>query len=114
MPGGGPISTRTLRHYVQRIRQIIGVKKLTPHTLRRTYLTTLWRAGLDIPTLTRIAGHKSVQTTMAHYLDIQPEDMAGAIQRVGAKLVQTPDAAQTTAFRVSRVLRETSNQRNGG
>lgn len=114
---GGPIATRTVRYYVQKIREAIGpdgVKKLTPHTLRRTYLTTLWKAGLDVPTLTKIAGHKSVQTTMTHYLDIQPEDLASSIQRVGARLIQSESAAQSAASRVSGVLRSTAANRNGG
>ena len=115
--GSAPIATRTLRYYVQKIREVMGpdgTKKLTPHTLRRTYLTTLWRAGLDVPTLTKIAGHKSVQTTMTHYLDIQPEDLASSIQRVGARLVQSASATQSVASRVSGVLRDTAANRNGG
>jgi site-specific recombinase XerD len=88
MPDGKPVSDRTIRFYVQGIRKRLGTtKKLTPHTLRRTYLTTLWRAGLDIPSLTRIAGHRSVQTTMQHYLEVRPEDLAGAVGRSGASLV---------------------------
>ena len=42
---------------------------------------------MDIPTLTKIMGHKSVQTTMKHYLEMQPEDLAGAVGRSGAALV---------------------------
>jgi site-specific recombinase XerD len=99
MPDGEPIADRTMRFYVQGIREQLGFKeKLTPHTLRRTYLTTLWRAGLDVPTLTRIAGHKSVQTTMQHYLEIRPEDLAGAVGRSGAALVSAgPYADQVNA-----------------
>jgi len=92
MSDGTPISNRTVRHYVQWIREQLvkngkDVKRLTPHALRRTYITTLWRAGLDVPTLTKIAGHKNVQTTMMHYLEMQPEDMAGAVRNSGAMLV---------------------------
>ncbi len=88
-PSGNTISNRTLRYYVQGIRERIGKsgERLTPHTMRRTYATTLLRYGVDVPTLTRIMGHKSVQTTMNHYLDIQPVDMAGAVGRSGAALI---------------------------
>jgi integrase/recombinase XerD len=85
MPDGSHVSTRTLRHYVQKIREHIGVKRLTPHTLRRTYLTALWRTGVDVVSLTKIAGHKSVQTTMQHYLEVRPEDVANAT--AGARLI---------------------------
>lgn len=89
---GSPIDNRVIRHYVQWIRErmIANGKdpgKLSPHTLRRTYITTLWRAGLDVPTLTKIAGHKNVQTTMTHYLEIRPEDLAGAVQNRHVSLI---------------------------
>lgn len=110
MPGGEPLSTRTLRYYVQTVRNTLRLKQLTPHTLRRTYLTTLWRAGIDVPTLTKIAGHKSVQTTFTHYLDVRPEDVAGAVQRVGAKLVMnTP--TQLAGARVADFLKRSADER---
>jgi integrase/recombinase XerD len=86
---GSPIATRTLRHYFKHIRERvdIGGKRLTPHTMRRTYATALWRAGVDVPTLTSIMGHKSVQTTLSHYLEVQPVDLAGAVGRSGAALI---------------------------
>jgi len=107
-----PISTRTLRHYVQWIReQMIKAgrdpNKLTPHTLRRTYITTLWRAGLDVPTLTKIAGHKSIQTTMQHYLAVQPEDLAGAVQNRHISLIAKgpyADAVRDAGNKVEQYL----------
>jgi integrase/recombinase XerD len=87
MPDGGHCATRTLRHYVQKIREHIGANRLTPHTMRRTYLTALWKSGVDVVSLTKIAGHKSIQTTMTHYLEVRPEDMAGAVSRAGSRLI---------------------------
>lgn len=106
MPDGNHVSTRTLRHYVQQIGQKLGVKKLTPHTLRRTYLTALWQSGVDVVSLTKIAGHKSVQTTMQHYLEVRPEDVAGAVGRAGSRLiVRGPEEQlQTAHARLSEFL----------
>jgi integrase/recombinase XerC/integrase/recombinase XerD len=89
---GQPISNRVIRHYVQWIRESMAAAgrnpdKLTPHTLRRTYITTLWRAGLDVPTIVKIAGHKNVQTTLTHYLAIQPEDMANSVHNKHISLI---------------------------
>ena len=92
---GDAISARTLRHHVQAIRKRVGENKLTPHTLRRTYLTTLHRQGLDIPTLTRIAGHASVQTTVDHYLAIEQDSIAGAV--AGIRLVEKGEHARKMA-----------------
>lgn len=98
MSDGNHVSSRTLRHYVQKIREHIGVKRLTPHTMRRTYLTALWKSGVDVVSLTKIAGHKSIQTTMQHYLEVRPEDVAGAVGRQGSRLVvHGPEERQANA-----------------
>jgi len=109
--GEGAISARTLRWRVKKLHRAMiaqgfttqKVRRLTSHTLRRTYINTLHRAGLDIPTLTRIAGHESVQTTMKHYLEIRPEDMTGAVHKTGARLVPTGAYAQTVEQTGSKV-----------
>lgn len=86
MPGGGHMSTRTLRDSVKTIRDDLNLgKRVTPHTLRRTYTTTLHAQGVDVATLTKIVGHKSVQTTMDHYLAIEEDRIAGAT--TGVRLV---------------------------
>jgi site-specific recombinase XerD len=85
---GKTVSDRTLRYHITRIRNRIGIKRLTLHTLRRTYLTTLQRAGVDVATITKLAGHKSFQTTLNHYLEIQPEDLASSLDKAGARLVE--------------------------
>lgn len=92
---GDAISARTLRHHVQAIRKRVGENKLTPHTLRRTYLTTLHRQGLDIPTLTKIAGHASVQTTVDHYLAIEQDSIVGSV--AGIRLVEKGEHARKMA-----------------
>lgn len=110
MGDGDPIATRTLRHYFQQIRSKvdIGGKRLTTHTMRRTYATALWKAGVDPLTLAKIMGHKSVQTTMKHYLEMQPADLAGAVGRSGAALVSKglyADQVKTASVEVSTFLK---------
>lgn len=108
---GDYLATRTLRSYCQRIRDTMPKQqKLTPHTLRDTYITTLWKCGVDIPTLTKIAGHKSVQTTYNHYLDIQDEDVASAVVQKDARLImQTPGQAKSAGL--LEFLRQTAPDR---
>ena len=36
-------------------------KEVTPHTLRHTAITHLVLAGVDLPTVQRISGHKTLQ-----------------------------------------------------
>lgn len=91
--GGEQIADRTLRYYCQMIsdRMPQNIKtKITPHSLRDTYATALWKAGVDTITITRAVGHRSIDTTNNHYLDLQAADVAGVIQQRGARLVALP------------------------
>lgn len=86
---GRRLSDRTLRLAVSQVRSKLGIRsRFTAHTLRRTYLTTLQRAGMDLTSITKIAGHKSFQTTLNHYLEIRPEDLVNAMEKSGARLVE--------------------------
>ena len=45
--------------------QTLG-KNITPHDLRRTYITSLLDNGVDISTVSKLAGHKSITTTQIY------------------------------------------------
>ena len=42
-------------------------KDFTSHTMRHTYITRLFEAGLDIKEIQALAGHKDVRTTLSTY-----------------------------------------------
>lgn len=110
MESGRHMSTRTLRKHIQavRIRAQLG-DKLTPHTLRRTYLTTLFREGLDPVTIAKIAGHESIQTTKDHYLAIESEDIAGATGDIRLVAKGALEAkVQEASLQVTSLLKSTS------
>ncbi|MVX63733.1 tyrosine-type recombinase/integrase [Clostridium chromiireducens] len=48
-------------------------KKVTPHTLRRTFLTTFYNATKDADATRRIAGHDNVNTTLKYYSSTSEE-----------------------------------------
>jgi len=80
------IASRTIRDALQRIRKPLKMK-FTPHTMRRTYLTTLYHQGVDPVILAKIAGHKSTQTLMNHYLYLDEQDLASAVHHSGGRLI---------------------------
>jgi len=58
-----PIATALIQLQFRKIRKHMGLPGMTPHTLRRTWLTWLHRSGVDLITIQRIAGHHSLHTT---------------------------------------------------
>lgn len=81
----GHTADRTLRNAVQKVRVPLKMS-WTPHTMRRTYLTTLYRKGVDPIILQKIAGHKSLKTLINHYLYLDEQDLAGAVHGSGGRL----------------------------
>ena len=56
--------------------------KVTPHQLRRTYITNLIYAGIDPKRVQYLSGHKNIKMTMDIYAKVKynrPEDMAQSI-----------------------------------
>ena len=61
-----PLSVASIYDIVTtRAIQTLG-KNITPHDLRRTYITSLLDNGVDISTVSKLAGHKSITTTQIY------------------------------------------------
>ena len=54
-------------------RAITTTKKITPHKLRSTYGTTLYKETGDIYLVADVLGHKDVNTTRKHYAAMDDE-----------------------------------------
>lgn len=80
----GHLSTRALRDSIQQIRGAFKAS-WTPHTMRRTYLTTLYRRGVPIPTLAKIGGH-TTQVLIDYYLAVDDHDVMQAVHADGGRL----------------------------
>ena len=62
------ISTRMVQELVKKYAKIISpLKKITPHKLRSTFGTNLYRQTGDIYIVADVLGHKDVNTTKKHY-----------------------------------------------
>jgi len=71
---------------VAKVRESTGLV-MSPHTLRRTYATTLWRRGVADTTVARVLGHAKLDTLYKHYLNMDATDLSAAVQEKGGRLL---------------------------
>lgn len=57
------IDANGVSYVVRRACERAGLAHFTPHDLRRSFITDLLEAGVDLSTVRRVAGHESVDTT---------------------------------------------------
>ena len=62
--------------------QITSTKKITPHKLRSTFGTNLYRKTGDIYAVADFLGHKDVNTTRKHYAAISQDSRKNAVEFV--------------------------------
>jgi len=78
------ISVRAVENLVKKYAQTVTtLKKITPHKLRSTYGTNLYKETGDIYLVADVLGHKDVNTTRKHYAALE-EDR----RRMAAKAVK--------------------------
>ncbi len=78
------ITVRAVENLVKKYAKIVSpLKKITPHKLRSTYGTSLYRETGDIYIVADVLGHKDVNTTRKHYAAITEDhrrSVAGAVK----------------------------------
>ena len=65
------------------ISEIEGVRVLTPHSCRHTYVSQLQALGVDLPTIQSIVGHADIDMTQ-HYLHVQDSIRQQAVGKFAA------------------------------
>lgn len=86
---GGQLSTRYLRAMVKRIAKKAIVQeadRVSPHTLRHTFATDLYRETKNLRLVQKALGHASIQTTQI-YTHIVDEELEAALRGFGAGYV---------------------------
>ena len=77
------ISVRAVENLVKKYsRTVTTLKNITPHKLRSTYGTQLYRETGDIYLVADVLGHKDVNTTRKHYAAIEDERRRKAAGKV--------------------------------
>lgn len=68
------ISVRAVEKLVKKYSSLVtNLKKITPHKLRSTYGTSLYRETGDIYLVADVLGHKDVNTTRKHYAAVEDD-----------------------------------------
>lgn len=66
------------RRYYRALTAIPGVRPLSPHCCRHTYVTLLQREHVPMETIARLLGHSEINTTN-HYLHISADSLQDAV-----------------------------------
>ena len=77
------INVRSVEKMVKKYAQLVTpLKKITPHKLRSTYGTNLYRETGDIYLVADVLGHSDVNTTKKHYAALEDEQRRSARNKV--------------------------------
>jgi len=83
---GKRITVRAVENLVKKYAALVTPKKITPHKLRSTFGTELYKNTQDIYVVADVLGHKDINTTKKHYAAISDE-----IRKNAAKTVRLRD-----------------------
>ena len=82
----GRFSRDALRYHLGRIERALGLKEHpTPHRLRHTFATEMLRAGMKLPVLMKLLGHRSIGMTLC-YAEVTGVDVQRAYAEALAKI----------------------------
>jgi len=83
-----PLSRNSIESLVKKYAELVWImEKVTPHTLRHSFATSLLRRGADIRSVQALLGHSSIQTTQI-YTHVDDK----YLQRVHDLLDKKPDS----------------------
>lgn len=86
---GEPCTIESFRkQYIALLSKLPGIRRLTPHCCRHTYITTLQVRGVPMETIARLVGHSRITTTDG-YLHIPDSALADAVQVLEATSSET-------------------------
>jgi site-specific recombinase XerD len=96
-PRGRPVSeaaihvaSRTIQFVFHAALDASGIQKpATVHTLRHSYATHLYDAGVDLPQIQAYLGHRWIHST-AIYVHLSPETKADAVETINQVIGRSP------------------------
>lgn len=84
---GVALATETIQKVFKGAKQSAGItKKATVHTLRHCFATHLMENGVDLLTIKKLLGHRSIQTTL-RYVHVRQEHIRAVVSPLDKLLV---------------------------
>lgn len=93
------IDVRSADYEWRRMRNMIGMandKQFLLHTLRHTYASRLVQRGVDLMTVSKLLGHKSMMMTM-RYAHLAPNNYMAAIGVLSADIIRVNPQSESRA-----------------
>ena len=100
---GTPVDVNNLRRWMRRELPKLGLKPITPHDLRRGFVSILVAANADIKTVSALLGHADISTTLNIYAQANTKrkeevmDQMELLLRAGLKS-ESSDCENTASF----------------
>ena len=88
------------------VRAELDPKLVTPHVMRHTAITNLVKAGVDLPTIQRISGHKTLAMVL-RYTHVHGSHIDHAIRSIGRSL---PERERNKIYQDRKKLRANGEQ----
>lgn len=75
----GAMTRLGINKLLEKYCKVAGIETITPHIIRHTSLSTMVKKGIDIKTVSNIAGHSSTDVTYKFYVSSNAEDRQNAV-----------------------------------
>jgi len=69
------------------IRRAIGIEDVRLHDLRHSYASQCVMAGVPLPVVSRLLGHRQCSMTL-RYAHVSDTDVANAAERIGTRMAE--------------------------
>lgn len=79
---GNPLDPKLLPRNFKSVLRKAGLREIKYHSLRHTYATRLFEAGVPIKTVQALMGHSDITTTMNIYTHVMPEQKSQAVEKI--------------------------------
>ena len=82
-PTGGPMSSDSVLHMLQRVLKRAGLERIRFHDLRHTFATLALQNGIDVKTVSGMLGHYSAGFTLDTYAHVTTAAQRNAANTMG-------------------------------